>query len=197
MDARGSGPPLEGRRTRLRTLVPADYDYLYALATNEQISHRWQYRGATPSPEAFAQALWRNCLAQFIVEHKETRQRIGHVTAYDASERHGWCRIAVAIDPALSHQGWALESFALFFNYLFTTWNFRKLYGEMLEPAYADMASGANRWFRVEGRLHEHEWYDGRYWDLILLALHRDDWDREGRPLVEKLTRPVQPPIAP
>ena len=33
MDARGSGPPLEGRRTRLRTLVPADYDYLYVLFT--------------------------------------------------------------------------------------------------------------------------------------------------------------------
>jgi acyl carrier protein len=28
-----------------------------------------------------------------------------------------------------------------------------------------------------EGRLHEHQFYDDRYWDYVYLALYRKDWN--------------------
>jgi RimJ/RimL family protein N-acetyltransferase len=180
-------PPLSTRRVRLRPLVPTDYDYLYALTTDEEVNARWRFRGTSPNPEQFAKLLWQNALVQFVVEHRESGKRIGYLSAFDANERNGWCHISVVIDPGLSHTGWALESFALFFNYLFETFNMRKLYGEVLEPAYADLASGAGNWFRVEGRLVDHEYFGGRFCDLVLLALHRSDWEQRGKPLVEKL----------
>ena len=38
------------------------------------------------------------------------------------------------------------------------------------------------------GRLNEHEYYDGRYWDLIFLAVRRADWEASGPGLIAKLT---------
>lgn len=184
-----SGPPLVGRRVRLRAIVPADYEFLYALATSEH-AYRWRYRGVTPSPEGFAQLLWHQTLAQFIVERRENGQRLGQVSAFDANERNGFCHIAMMLDPNLTGTGWALEAGALFINYLFSLWNFRKLYGEVLESNFGDFASGAGSWFRVEGRLTQHEFYAGRYWDLLLLALHREDWEPAGVELVRRLTTP-------
>ncbi|MGQ0826605.1 MAG: GNAT family N-acetyltransferase [Actinomycetota bacterium] len=187
--------PLIGRRVRLRPVYPTDYEYLYMLATHEAVNHRWRFRGTLPSPEAFSQLLWQNTLVQFIVEHKESEQRIGHMSAFNANERSGWCHIGVVLDPALSHMGWALESLALFLDHLFSAFNFRKLYGEILQTAFEDVASGAGRWFQVEGRLGAHEYWDGEYRDLVVVALYRDQWEREGRPLVEKLTTPRSDPM--
>lgn len=177
-------PPLTGRRTRLRPVFPADYEYLYALSTSERTAHRWRYRGMTPNPEGFTQTLWGGVLAQFLIERRSTGERVGHVTSYDANERNGFCHIAMLTDPAVQGSGWILEAASLFVNYLFTNWNFRKLYGEVPEYNYDEFASGAGRWFRVEGRLGEHEFYGGRYWDLLLLALYRADWEAHGGPAI-------------
>lgn len=183
----GSGAPMTGRRVRLRPVFAEDYDYLYALVTAEEVAHRWRFRGVTPSPESFPQLLWHQVLAQFVIERNANRQRLGLVSAFDADTRNGFCHIAMLLAPDLRGTGWALEAGALFVNYLFTTWNFRKLYGEVLEFNYDDFASGAGRWFRVEGRLGVHEYHDGRYWDLLLLALYREDWDQLGPRLVERI----------
>jgi RimJ/RimL family protein N-acetyltransferase len=189
----GSEPPehapLTGRRIRLRTIFPADYEYLYALATNEEIGWRWRYRGASPGLEQFAAQLHDGVLVQFVVEHVETRQRVGHVLAFEADHRNGTCHIAMVIDPALAKMGWTLEAGTLFVNYLFTGWNFRKLYGATTEFAYRDFSSMAGEWFREEGRLHDHEWHAGRYWDMVMLALYREDFEKYGPALVEKVTR--------
>ena len=58
----------------------------------------------------------------------------------------------------------------------------------MLESNYEQFASGNGSWFVTEGRLAEHEYYDGRYWDLIFLTVRREDWEASGPKIVAKLT---------
>ena len=136
-------PTLTGRHVRLRAVFPSDYEYLYALANDDELAWRWRYRGASVSPELFQQHLWHNVISQFVVETVESSQRIGHVQAFDASERNGFCHFAVLLDPAVSRSGWSLEALLLFLDYLFAVWNFRKLYAEVLEFNYEQFASGA------------------------------------------------------
>jgi RimJ/RimL family protein N-acetyltransferase len=183
-----AGPPLSGRRVRLRPVTPADHEYLYALATHPDMTFRWRYRGAAVSYDSFLRDLWGNTLVHFVVERVDGGQRIGYVQAFDAAERHGWCHFAVMLDPMLERSGWAIECLALFFNYMFTTWAFRKLYAVVLETNYDELESGSGKWFTLEGRLNEHEYYDGRYWDLIFLAVRRADWEASGPGLIAKLT---------
>ena len=180
-------PPLTGRRLRLRPVMPRDHDYLYRLSTHPDVTWRWRYRGESIPFEQFVQQLWGGTLVHFVVERIEGNQPIGYVQAFDPSERHGWCHFAVVLDPTLVRSGWALECMALFFNYVFTCWNFRKLYAVVLENNYEELASGDGSWFVTEGRLAEHEWFAGRYWDLIFLTVNREDWEKAGPALVEKL----------
>jgi RimJ/RimL family protein N-acetyltransferase len=173
--------------------MPADHEYLYALATHPEVTWRWRYRGEAVGYDAFVQQLWAGTLAHFVVERRVNGQKLGYVQAFDASPRHGWCHFAVVLDPTLHRSGWAIECMALFFNYVFTGWNFRRLYAVALEHNFAELRSGSGTWFVVEGRLEDHEWYDGRYWDLLLLTVRREDWERSGPKLVAKLTDGVAP----
>jgi hypothetical protein len=69
---------------------------------------------------------------------------------------------------------------ALFLRYVFTCWNFRKLYMEVAEYNYEQFSSGAGRFFEVEGRLREHFYYGGRYWDKLILTLSRETFRDRG-----------------
>ena len=84
----------------------------------------------------------------------------------------------------------------LFFDYLFTVFNIRKLYAEVLEFNFGQFASGAEHVFKVEGRLTDHDWYDGRYWDMLVLALYRDDFMRDWHPRVAELIAPKPTGVA-
>ena len=171
-----SAPPLRGRRTQLRLISEADYEYLYFLSLDPEIGHRWRHRGETPSPEAFVRMLWHNVLVQFLITDKEGAP-IGHAFAYDANQRDGHASIAILVDGGHRGQGWTLESMTLFVNYVFAVWNFRKLYFDSIDFNYQSFASGAGRYFREEGCLRDHTFYDGKYVDKYILALYRDDWD--------------------
>jgi RimJ/RimL family protein N-acetyltransferase len=180
-------PLLTGRHVRLRPIMPGDYEYLYLLTTHEKLGWRWRYRGSTPSPELFQQQLWQGVAAQFVVEHLGDQKPIGFVQAFDPNDRNGHCHFAIVLDPALERTGWALEALLLFLDYLFTIFNFRKLYAEVPEFNYASFASGNERDFKIEGRLREHDWHAGRYWDLFFLAVYREDWERRWHPKVQRL----------
>ena len=180
-------PVLSGRHVRLRTLMPSDYEYLYRLATDEEIAWRWRYRGHTPSPEQFQQNLFAGITAQFIVEHLPTGKPIGHVQAFDANDRNESCHFSILLDPSLDRVGWTMEALLLFLDYLFTVFNFRKLYAEVPEFNFRKLYAGAQRYAKIEGRLREHEWHAGRYWDLYFVAVYRDDWAEQWHPRVEQL----------
>jgi RimJ/RimL family protein N-acetyltransferase len=171
-------------------VLPSDYEYVYALTTHELVGWRWRYRGATPNLETFAQALYHNTLVNFVIERRDSPQRIGFAQAFDASERNGWCHIGLTLDPALSRMGWALESGVLFVNYLFTLWNFRKLYATVVEFNAPEFQSALQRGFELEGRLVEHEYHNGRYWDMLLYSYTREAWETTGPALVAKLAEP-------
>jgi hypothetical protein len=65
---------------------------------------------------------------------------------------------------------------ALFIDYIFRCWPFRKLYMEVAEYNVGQFGRGIERIATEEGRLREHLWYDGRYWDEVIYALYRDSW---------------------
>jgi RimJ/RimL family protein N-acetyltransferase len=178
--------PLAGRRVSLRPVTEADYDFLYDLAVNPETAFRWRYRGATPSPATFVEGIWHGVLAQFIVVvppatldprgvGAENGADAGHVLAYEPDLRNGHVAFAVAMAPEHLRTGLAVDSLVLFLNYLIENWNFRKLYAQTIEFNYAEFQSGLGRYFHEEGRLREHEFYAGKYWDVVHLAMYREE----------------------
>lgn len=169
-------PTLTGRRVALRPIKPSDYEFLYSISTAPENLVRWRYRGATPSSEAFTRSLWQGVLTQFVITRAGEAEPLGLIVAYNADLRNQTVYAAVMLAPSLEKQGWVLDATALFLVFLFQTWPFRKIYYEMLEFNYARIASGEGRHFCIEGRLREHEFHDGRYWDFFTLAVYREGY---------------------
>jgi RimJ/RimL family protein N-acetyltransferase len=77
--------------------------------------------------------------------------------------------------PALIGRGLAVSAVGLFLQNLFQRFNLQKVYMEMIEFNYSQVSSGAERFFHVEGKLHQHEYYDGKFWDKYILAVYRNE----------------------
>lgn len=166
---------LHGRHTRLRPLLPADYDFIYRLSMQGESLWRWRYRGATPSPQLFQSSLWEGVLAQFVVEDRRQRS-IGLVSLYNADMVSGHAYVGILIEPPRTGIGWPLEALLLLIEYGFTTWPFRKLYFEYTATNAGTFAESARRHLREEGRLIAHDFADGEYVDRIIASMTREHW---------------------
>lgn len=169
---------LEGMRCRLRPIRPADYPALYEIELAPDLALRWRFRGGTPSPEHFARSLFEGVLATFVIESSDGRSLLGVVTAYNADMANGHCFIAAAATPAARGRGQAVEGLALFVDYCFSVWPFRKLWIETTEHNLVQFQSVERFGIEVEGRLRDFEYLAGRYWDKIILSIERRSWEQ-------------------
>jgi len=198
---RGEGTPailppvLEGRRARLRPIQPGDYGFVSALELDPEVHFRWRHRGATPSPERLISSLWDGALAVYLVEHRQSDRPVGIVVAYQADFRSGTCSVGLVSVPHLpAGPNPIFDGFALMIDYLFDVWPFRKLYAEVAGFNYPQFASAVPLIFTEEGRLTEHDYYRGRYWDKHVLALSRTHWTGVREWLMPTITMAAPPP---
>jgi RimJ/RimL family protein N-acetyltransferase len=166
--------PLIGPRVRLEPLVGQHEAEALALYTSGTHLTRYRLRGATPSPEAFHQTLWDRVLAQFVIVD-EQRRVLGLVSAFQPDFRNGHAHIAVIAHPD-APPGAGMEGTGLLIEHLFSEFALRKVYAEVMAPNGEAFASGAGRVFVIEGRLTEHEYLDGAYHDMLVMAITRERW---------------------
>lgn len=188
LDNGSQGVLLQGKYARLRPLAQNDYAYFYDLSLSAQNNARWRYRGSTPSPEQFVSDLWSGVQAQFVIETPESRKRAGLVVAYNADQANGTVYLATLIDNEYHRKVWPMEGILLFVDYLLQNWNFRKIYAETPEFSASQFSSGVGTFFEEEGRLRQHQYFQGKYWDFIIYALTRKLWEERGRAALEKFS---------
>ena len=179
-----SAPSLRGRHVHLRIVVPDDYTYLQLVETSGELAPRWRLRGSTPSPQDWVQGSWSGVLAQFMIVANRDQTRVGLVTAFQANFQDGHARLAATRFDPHSRSPLMVLGFGLFVEYVFRCWNLRKLYLDVPEYNYAQLASARDRIFTLEGRLRDHYYFDGQYWDQLLLAIYREMWRDTGQALV-------------
>lgn len=176
--AREARPVLEVPTTR-------DLDYLFRLHTTGDHLVRYRLRGQTPSPESFHRLLWEGVTAQFVVR-SDAGTPVGLVSCFGSDFRNRHAHVGVLGDPAWHGSGVLVAGAWHFIGYLFAEFDFRKLYAEVLEANFETMRTGIGRLFEVEGRLTRHEYLDGAYQDLYVLALDRRRWRQQHERLAAR-----------
>ncbi len=197
----GNHQLLIGENVALRPIRPQDYDALFEFET-VHLGPTWRLKGETPSFERYVQSLWQGVLAQFIVVNRMTHSPAGFVTAYSPNFRDAWCYFATAKFDRSDRSTTQIEGTVLFLEYLFTTWDFNKLYAEVLDDNIHQFDSAIGRFCVEEARLREHEQIGGRMHDQIILAVYRRDWEvwrrfvlprvRDGQRIRQNGTRPTR-----
>jgi RimJ/RimL family protein N-acetyltransferase len=175
------------RRIHLRVITERDSGFLYELMTSPQSGGRVRFAGATPSPEKIASSLWESVLAQFIIEGTSSQKPFGLVAITSPNFRDGFAYIS-ALGPTESQgSGLIAEGVLLGFHYAFTTWPLRKIYMEATEESYRAFESGLGRFFVEEGRLRQHAFWNGRFMDLLILAVYRETWAHHASTMLKRL----------
>jgi RimJ/RimL family protein N-acetyltransferase/acyl carrier protein len=175
-DLLAGAPPLRGTRVELSVIEPQDMEFLYKISTAEENLFRWRYRGSPIDRQEFASTFSAGVLAQFLVRKRHSKRPIGLVTAYNANHRDGYVYLSTLTSPELVGSGLTVDGTILMANFLFAGWTFRKIYFESLEFNTLAFHSAFQRFLVEEGRLREHAYYGGRYWDQVTLGLYRERW---------------------
>jgi RimJ/RimL family protein N-acetyltransferase len=166
---------LRGATVRLRPVRPDDLATLYHLVIeDEAIGFGWRFHGALPTPEVFQAVLDRDVLAQHVVTDRGTQEVVGLLTAFAPNLHSGTAHLAMFLGERARRTRRAGEAFGLFVTHLFSTYPLRKLYLEVpafVLPAYQSAAR--QDLFVCEGRRREVHYWEGRYWDEVILTLDR------------------------
>lgn len=182
---------LRGSHVMLRPVGVGDYEFLRALELSEEFAIRWRHRGATPGPEAWVQSLWQGTLAQFLVVDLRSSRPLGLVCAYNVNFQHGHAYLAAVNFTKKQRSPLFLLGASLFVEYVFSCWNLRKLYMEVAGFNVDQIKSGIGRSLTLEGRLLDHSYFGGRFWDEFVLAIHRGDWERHGQRIALSELAPI------
>lgn len=168
---------LVGARVILRPIIPEDHRSLWALAIDPRIRHRWRWRGHTPTIEEFTHSLYVGVLSQFVVSPVGSSEIAGHVVSYSADMVDAYAYVGIIMAPSVQDTGTGVEAMALFVRHLFAAWSLRKVYMEVPEFNMRSFRSITRHIAVEEGRLRQHRYWDGRYYDQILLAIYRESFD--------------------
>jgi hypothetical protein len=140
----------------------------------------WRFRGSTPSPDQWVHSLWQSVVAQHLVVSRLQDKPVGLVLVYRPDFQDGHAHLAALRFDSNDESPLIIFGLALFLRYVFACWNFRKLYMEVSEFNFAQFASGEGTLFQIEGRLRDHLYFNDRYWDQLVLAIHRTAWQAHG-----------------
>jgi hypothetical protein len=169
---------LDGPHVRLRVIEPSDYPWIRRAEMGSPLSFRWRLAGQHVQPEHYAADFWRDVLAGFVFEHRSQAGR-GIVLAHGYDPRYRFCHVSIAhLEPsghAIPDAQCVVEAFKMLVDYAFQGWDLRKIYLECADFNVHQFESFLDR-CDLEGRLIDHLFLGGRWWDLRTYAIWKERW---------------------
>jgi RimJ/RimL family protein N-acetyltransferase len=166
-----------GRRVFFRQVERSDYDILRQLELGDDLGSRWRFGGSTPSPEEFPQRFWAGSVTQLLVCDRETGARVGLASLSNVNFVVGHGYFSLAKFDRDDRTGKILDGAVLFLEHVFSAFPLRKVYLEVAGYSLGQFLSGVGDLFEEEGRLREHVFADGKFWDVTILSLARSRWE--------------------
>jgi RimJ/RimL family protein N-acetyltransferase len=171
---------LSGERVTLRPVRPEDYPRFYEwridLATwsdtteeppypmtYETYVQGWEDGRSTPEKAPFA-----------VDVAGELVGRAG-LFAFDGLARNA--EVGLAFGPEHRGKGYGREVLGVLLEYAFMHRNLHRVWLECTARNEAAIRAYAAAGFVEEGRLREHAWVDGRYVDMVRMAVLRTEWE--------------------
>jgi len=173
--AEGRPAPTRSRHLRLRAVDPADHPLLYQWENHPEVRGLLGYREPAPSLGIFQERMRLDPTRQLVATRPDGTPVVW-LSLYNRNAADGYAWLSVVADPGTRSTGLGIEAAALFLTQLFLTTAMRKIYADSYDNALRQYRSGIDRYFRVEARLREHIFLDGRYRDRFTIAVYRDEW---------------------
>ena len=183
---------LKGQKTLLRAISRDDLERLWQF--NNDVDVELAGGGDPPMPQSLARlyaqydsdsAKGGRDGAGFAIEADGLC--IGQCALFNFNETAQTCELGITIgDKAYWGRGYGRDAIRTLLDYAFRLRNFRRVHlsvnGNNQRAIRVYEASG----FVEEGRLRDHVWNDGKYVDLVLMGLLKDEWSKTASPFDQR-----------
>ncbi|MBP6866537.1 MAG: GNAT family N-acetyltransferase [Candidatus Pacebacteria bacterium] len=104
---------------------------------------------------------------------------IGSMGINTIDHKHGTAVTGALIgDEKFRNKGYGSEAKMLLLEYAFHELNLRKIYSYVIEYNGRSARYSEKCGYAEESRLPKHYYKKGRYWDQIILAVYRENWEK-------------------
>lgn len=169
---------LGGDNLTLRTVTPADYEFLLEHGNNPAI------RQGAPAPTPVSEDDLREFVVtddssvQFLPCHDG--QPVGFVFLFDIEPTRDHAEVGCWIAPDEQGNGYATEATALCLEHAFDDRGLHKVFARAFGHNDASMHVLESLGFQQEGCLREQDYIRGEHRDTYLFGILADEWDRNG-----------------
>jgi RimJ/RimL family protein N-acetyltransferase len=174
-------PYLIGAKVYLRPFDPVEDSTVTAAWFNDSEVNRFMRRCmpmTVPEQEAFLRRTAGSVsdMAVAVVE-QASDQLIGATGLHDIDPRNRHAQFGITIgDKTAWGKGFGTEATRLMVRHAFASLNLNRVYLEVYEYNERARHVYEKLGFQIEGRLRQHTFRDGRYWDTFIMGVLRDEW---------------------
>ncbi|HUI86272.1 MAG TPA: GNAT family protein [Nitrososphaerales archaeon] len=177
---------IRGRQVYLRGLEREDLAVLHELLNDEEVM---EWTRSRPDHTISAEALDKEYAEElkgenatrrtFVIVHNKTRRTVGWATIRWWRPFHTTAEIGVAIgDRRYRGKGIGSEVNGLLTQLAFEQYNMHKVELFTRGENAAAIRSAEKNGYRIEGRVRETVYFNGRYHDGILMGILRDEYEK-------------------
>lgn len=176
-----------GQRVRLRAIEPGDWERFREFDEDTDVQRdgwmvqpprsdegykAWAKERATaerkPGDDAFALG----------VESLEEGLLVGEVSTHGVDLPAGRFAYGIALGPRYHRRGYGSEAVRLLLAFMFHERRFHKCEATAWSFNTGSIAFHRGLGFREEGRLRDHDFANGRYWDEVLFGMTAQEFDK-------------------
>lgn len=114
----------------------------------------------------------------FVIAHKDTDVYIGQIDLFRFDWKNRTAEMGIVIgDKELQGQGYGTEAIGIMLQFVFERLGLNRLQLEVYEYNEAAIRCYLKCGFQEEGRLRERHFIQGKYWDVVCMAVLRSDYN--------------------
>ena len=170
---------METKHIRLRSVEKSDFSLLYKWRNTESYRELFSGRRNIISTEEFELEYKRDAEKfkhiQFLVCLRTNGNGIGLIYSYNYVSVDGHVFVGVFMDEQFRRIGYGAEASILFIKHLFDMYPVHKISAEIYSYNSQSLSGSKSLGFVVEGEFRNHRFYKGRYWDVVRMALYREN----------------------
>lgn len=191
-DVKQTKPPivfLKGRRVILRPVLREDTPHLLSFVNDAEVS-RYVLRYfpmSEANEERWVNETANNSPNQFVLAMVADDHIIGTMGVHDIKWKDRVATTGAMIgDKKYWGDGYGTEAKMLLLKYCFDALNLRKIKSAVIAFNERSLHYSLKCGYVEEGRLKEEIFQDGKYWDIIQLAVYREQWWEKWVPYTKK-----------
>jgi ribosomal-protein-alanine N-acetyltransferase len=180
-------PFLIGSKVYLRPLEKADAPLIVPWFNDQEVIrtlHRYRPLTLKEEEEFLEQVMRDEGNVALGIVLRETDRLIGVTGLHHTDFRNRHCSFGILIGEKTEWgKGYGTEATGLVVRYAFETLNLNRVWLQAYEYNQGGLRAYEKVGFQREGVQRQDCFREGRYWDTILMAILREDWDRMQEPV--------------